>query len=447
MNRDRSLGLNPSVAAIIVSGLFFPQRTILKIDQREYSPLVLDKITFAGAGETSGSKAARALLKLADLKISAMEVMRITQQIGSELHKLHEHDAALHQRRELPVANAMPVEIACVEVDGGRMRTRAPEQGRGVHDQRWKETKVAALWKMEGKTFDHDPYPEPPRCFLDTEHVPKLVREIKRQRSEQHSPDNNEAEKTGSKPSPDEIVEGGTPEREWPPRRVFRTCVATFKNVYGFGPQVAAEAQRRSFYEASRQVFLGDGDHKNWIVHKLHFPHFTAITDFVYPVTYLYDAAGAVTNSAAAHWEQYVDWMTAAWQGRVDIVITDLRTWQTRLGLPEKDSPEKDPREIVSTTLTYLDNNRSRMNYAEYRTQGLPITSCLVESLIKEINHRVKGTEKFWNRPDASGGESILQVTAALLSDGEPVTKHILSRPGSLYYRRTTAAPLNDAFS
>jgi len=82
------------------------------------------------------------------------------------------------------------------------------------------------------------------------------------------------------------------------------------------------------------------------------------------------------------------------------------------------------------------------MHYPEYRRQGLPITSCLVESLIKELNHRVKGTEQFWNRPPASEGESILQATAGLLSDGDPLTRHILSRPGSLYYRRSTAPNL-----
>ena len=54
----------------------------------------------------------------------------------------------------------------------------------------------------------------------------------------------------------------------------------------------------------------------------------------------------------------------------------------------------------------------------------------------------MKGTEKFWTRPTATEGESILQVTASLLSDGDPLTKHILSHPGSLYYRRTTAARL-----
>lgn len=270
-----------------------------------------------------------------------------------------------------------------------------------------------------------------------------MVREIKRQRSESHERDAI-PEKTGSQPPLDaldnEPCDDTSRERQWPPQRIFRTCVATLKDVHGFGPLVAAEAQRRGFYDAPRQVFLGDGDHKNWTVHKLHFPHFVAITDFVHPVTYLFDVAGAVTNSWAAQWEQYTSWMTAVWQGRVSRVIAELHDWQTRLGLPEKTTPDNDPRQIVATTLTYLTNNEPRMNYPQYRRDGLPITSCLVESLIKEINHRVKGTDQFWNRPAATEGESILQVIAGLLSEGDPLTKHILSRPGSLYYRRSTAA-------
>jgi len=301
---------------------------------------------------------------------------------------------------------------------------------------------------MTGPTFLSDPHPEPPRACLDQQQVPKMVREIKQPRSESHERDEN-AEKTGSKPlaerSAEPSADSDSREREWPPKRIFRTCVATLKDVYGFGPLVAAEAQRRGFYDAARQVFLGDGDHKNWIVHKLHFPDGIAITDFVHPVTYLYDAAGAVTSSWAAHWEQYTSWMTACWQGRVQTVITELRDWQTRLGPPEKDTPDNDPRAIVAKTLTYLENNQPRMNYPQYRREGLPITSCLVESLIKELNHRVKGTEQFWNRPSALEGESILQVTASLLSDGDPLTKHILVRPGSLYYRRSTATNLATA--
>lgn len=402
---------------------------------------MVDKIAFAGTSSGSWEKGACALGKLARLKISAMQVARITQQIGRELLLRREHDAGLQQRRELPAANEQPVDIACAEVDGGRMRTRGFGQGRGVHDHSWKETKVAALWRMTGSTFQEDPHPEPPRCFLDDRHVPTLVREIKRQRGEQHARDDENAEKTSSKPVSDTAAAGSPEARQWPPQRLFRTCVATLKDVYEFGPLVAAEAQRRGFYEAARRVFLGDGDHKNWTVHKLHFPFFTPITDFVHPVTYLYEAAGAVTSSWSAHWEQYTAWVTACWQGRIASVMGDLREWQTRLGSPEKNTPDNDPRQILATTCTYLENNQPRMNYPEYRRQGLPITSCLVESLIKEINRRVKGTEQFWNRPSAQEGEFILQTTAALLSDGEPLTKHILSRPGSLYYRCSSANP------
>lgn len=37
------------------------------------------------------------------------------------------------------------------------------------------------------------------------------------------------------------------------------------------------------------------------------------------------------------------------------------------------------------------------MNYVEYRGLGLPITSSLMESTVKQIGRRVKGTEKFWS--------------------------------------------------
>src|SRR5262249_41071462 len=112
---------------------------------------------------------------------------------------------------------------------------------------------------------------------------------------------------------------------------------------------------------------------------------------------------------------------------------------------PEKETPEKDPRAILQGTLTYLANNEARMNYPQYRREGLPITSCLVESLIKEINQRVKGTEQFWNRPDALEGEAILHVAASHLSDGDQLPRHVLSRPGSLYYRRSTHTRLDTA--
>ena len=53
------------------------------------------------------------------------------------------------------------------------------------------------------------------------------------------------------------------------------------------------------------------------------------------------------------------------------------------------------------------------MRYPEYRRQGLPITSSYVESAVKQFNHRVKGTEKFWTE---EGAEALLQLRADYLS-------------------------------
>lgn len=406
---------------------------------------MLLKAVTAGGEFRSYERASQMLAVLADIRMSGMQVARLTEEIGSELAAARDEQAERHRRRELPSEATTPVPIACIEVDGGRLQTRAPEAPRGVYEPAWKESKVACLWRMEGATFSEDPHPEPPRCFRDPEHVQRLVREIKNVSSphaDRPEPDPQTARSRKRSRSVKTALE-----RPWPPKRVYRTAVATLRDVHEFGELVAAEAQRRGFYDAGRQVFLGDGDHKNWIIHKTHFPHFTAVTDFVHVTAYLYQAAGAVTNSFAAQWEQYETWLVDCWQGRVAVVLEGLHEWRRRLGEPasgvgepqaEEGGDDSDPRVIVAKVITYLRNNAARMHYPVYRRQGLPITSCLVESLIKQFNQRVKGSEKFWCRPD--NAEAILQVRAALLSDDNRLAEHLRTRPGRATRRRPQPA-------
>ncbi len=78
--------------------------------------------------------------------------------------------------------------------------------------------------------------------------------------------------------------------------------------------------------------------------------------------------------------------------------------------------PQSDPRRLVSEALRYLGNNAGRMRYDEYRRVGLPIMTSAVESVIKMINRRVKGSEKFWSE---GGAEAILQLRTDDLSETE----------------------------
>jgi hypothetical protein len=180
---------------------------------------------------------------------------------------------------------------------------------------------------------------------------------------------------------------------------------------------------------------LGDGLPWNWAIWREHFRGFTPVLDFIHPLAYLFTASKAVhSESAEDAWSQYLAWMRGCWQGEVGQVLDELRAWQDKLGEPPEKASESDPRQIVATTITYLDNNRERMKYAEYRQAGLPVTTAWMESLVKEMNYRVKGTEMFWNHPE--GAEAILQVRAAALSDDERLCKHLRTRPGCPFVRR-----------
>ncbi len=69
---------------------------------------------------------------------------------------------------------------------------------------------------------------------------------------------------------------------------------------------------------------------------------------------------------------------------------------------------EGHPYRPLTDAIRYLCNNRHRMDYPRYRRLGLPVTSAPMESLIKQMNQRVKGTEMFWEDPE--GAEVILQI-------------------------------------
>jgi hypothetical protein len=144
---------------------------------------------------------------------------------------------------------------------------------------------------------------------------------------------------------------------------------------------------------------------------------FVPILDFIHALTYVYSAALA-GRSAAEGWTIYVRWITWVWQGEVSRTIAELSERALELGAAPPDTSETDPRVIVAGTLTYLRNQQSRMNYPEYRKLGLPITSSPIESTVKQINYRMKGTEKFWTR---RGGEAMLQLRADQLSDTIPL--------------------------
>jgi hypothetical protein len=370
-------------------------------------------------------------LHLAGVSISPRHIRQLTLLIGDELAAARDAQAVAHRRRQLDpeAAPPSPAVAVAVEVDGGRLRTRASGCGPGVRQPRHKEDKIACLVSLPSDAHAQDPRPEPPPSFQEPRRVQRLVQKMKGLSGEPPAAEDEQVDAPRSDQPPRRLAEKPTPGR-------LRTCLASLQDSRSFGPLMAAAAQRRGFYQAQRRAFLGDGQAYNWAIHKGYFPDFEPIVDFLHVLCYVYLAAWAVGGNEEQRWSLYLAWLRACWQGRVDEVIEPLGIWQGRLGKPPpgEELPESDPRRLVAEALTYLGNNQSRMNYPRYRREGLPVTSSLVESLVGEFNARVKGREKFWNRPE--GAEAILQVRAALLSEDDRLARHFAQRPGSPHRRR-----------
>jgi hypothetical protein len=371
---------------------------------------------------------------MAGIDISESQVRRLAHEVGAELIEQRDRKVIEHRRRQLPARVAVIPDAVAVEVDGGRIRTRAFERGPGVHDAQNKEDKVAALVTLTSSTFTHDPCPEPPDSFQCPRRVKRLVIQMKGQGGEAN------AQEIPAEPVDPEIkrAENEASER-WSPVQLVRTCVASLEASSSFGPMMAAEAQERHFYEAKRRAFVADGMAYNGSIHAGYFGDFEPIVDFLHVLCYVYASARAVNADEPSAWTQYLVWLRACWQGRVGDVLSALDAWQERLGEPPEGEPKSaqdrhDPRRLVSEARTYLRNNQTRMDYPRYRCAGLPTTSSLVESLVGEVNARVKDKRKHWTRPH--GAESILQLRAAVLSGDDRLPRFFANRPGNQFRKK-----------
>lgn len=373
---------------------------------------------------------------MSGIAISQSQVRRLAHEVGAELIEQRDRKAIEHRRRQLAVRTEVVPEAVVVEVDGGRIRTRASNSRPGVHEAQNKEDKIACLATLSGPTFAADPCPEPPEAFLCPRRVQRLVQQMKGQASRDDTQEIPE-ESTTAATEPIAVESAG----RWSPQKRVRTCVASLEASGSFGPLVAAEACERRFYQARRRAFVADGAAYNWSIHAGYFSDFEPIVDLLHALCYLYSSARAVSVDESNGWQQYEVWMRACWQGRIAEVLAELDQWQDRLGLPssgEATSAEdrRDPRRLVAEARSYLRNNAGRMDYPRYRREGLPTTSSLVESLVGQFNTRVKSKQKHWCRP--SGAESILQLRAAVLSEDNRLSRYFTNRPGCPFRKRTT---------
>lgn len=358
-------------------------------------------------------------------------VERLTRAIGQE--RVAGRDREVTAFAEMPLARKFdapagvePPALAVVMVDGGRLQIRErstpsgepeavassefdehPADAKGF----WREDKVGTLLEMGSQVHAADPCPEVPPGFLDVLRIPILAREIGKVSARAEG----DAGEAATVP-PAVAAEAGRAAYE-PPEVGHRRVVASCRPWPLFAVMVAQAAHAAGFQKAARKAFVADGSANNWRLRARFFGSFVAVLDFIHALSYVFAAATAGRGFAAG-WACYREWIGWVWKGEVAKVIEALGRRQEEVGEPDAGESETSVRSIVAKALGYLRNHADKMKYDEYRKEGLPITSSLMESAVKQMNRRVKGSEKFWCE---QGAEGIVQLRADHLDDDAPL--------------------------
>jgi hypothetical protein len=416
------------------------------------SPRVLAKMVYSGASAASFTAASKDLANLANLSISDERVRRACRRIAGERIGQHErlqeafHSKPLPEQSRGKPAEIEAPEIACVMCDGGRYQlldrsASSPSARSARKGDHWKESRIGLLASMRNELYGCDPQPILP-AELRYDAMAEKLSEIGKTGSKLDPPEETAEAETASaagsasSPTASNGLVGPTLER--------RRVVASRQSWEAFGPLLASQAWYRGFAAAPRKVFVSDGSTTIEKLQRTHFRQYTSVLDILHALAYSLAAARAVSDNETSAREKYNGWAAKIWEGRVEDVIDELTAYGRKFGEPPPDARRDDPREIIRASRVYYENHTGRMNYPRYRRAGFPLTSSLMESAVKQVSRRVKGSEKFWS---SLGGEAILRLRGEYLSDDEPMPTYWEHRSrhasGTRAYRSTTEPVYN----
>jgi hypothetical protein len=196
--------------------------------------------------------------------------------------------------------------------------------------------------------------------------------------------------------------EKGRPMRD-PGSTSFVGAIETAEN---FGQRIEAEAIRRGLLTAQRVVVIGDG--AIWIrgLCELRFPYALQIVDLYHAREHVANLCKLLFGCNEKKLSRYrMQWWTCLDEGNVEKIIR-----QAQRMLPT----EAAALQKVAVELGYLEENRNRMRYAEFRKQGLFVGSGVIEAGCKSIiGARLKQSGMEWT---VRGANAIIALRCAMLS-------------------------------
>lgn len=166
----------------------------------------------------------------------------------------------------------------------------------------------------------------------------------------------------------------------------------------------------RSLYPEATYVGLADGAAENWTFLQAHTDK--QILDFYHATSYLAKAAWAAHPHSEAQRQRWLEercHQLKHKQGAAGRLLNDMLT----LAEQELSAPV---REKLEAAITYFRNHKHQMNYAHYRSHGLPIGSGVTEAACKTlVKQRLCRSGMKWK---AHGAQIVLSLRALVLTQG-----------------------------
>jgi len=184
------------------------------------------------------------------------------------------------------------------------------------------------------------------------------------------------------------------------------TFVGAIEPAEAFGWRIYAEALRRGLWNADQVVVLGDG--AEWVKNlaDMHFPEATQIIDLYHTRQHVSDLCKVLFSLDEKKIVQHrIRWWTYLDQGKIEKIVH-----QARKQLP----PSPEARQKAKQEIAYLEKNKDRMRYADFRTQGFFVGSGVVEAGCKTlIGQRLKQSGMEWS---LRGANAIISLRCMIKS-------------------------------
>ena len=331
-------------------GGFIPKDQELDIVGVSLSPGVRRMMGRVG-GKESFDQGRQDLRELAGIEVQTKEVERISEQLGTQI------EAQSKQEREgilsgkvIPLLPAVPKLYVTMDGTGLPVVPRETEGRRGKDETGKAKTREAKLGCVFLQTTeDEEGYP---------------IRD-----------------------------EGST------------SYVGAIETAESFGPRLYAEAVRRGLRQAQKVIVLGDGAPWVWGIATLYFPFAIQIVDLYHAREHLADLSKVIFGSASTKSEEWAKARSEQLDdGDVKAVIAAMKRLRPQ---------QQNVRDEVRKAIDYFTTNANRMNYAEFRRQGLFVGSGVVEAACKSIGLRLKQSGMRWT---VTGANAIIALRCCQLS-------------------------------